>query len=255
MKRGGPNHPKTFALAEALGIRRFAAVGLLEMLFHVAAQYAPEGDIGRYSDKRIAGALAWEGNSQKLLSALVATGWVDTHPGVGWVVHGWSEHADKAVRLRLHRLGKNMIESNHEDTAKVMPKRSHDGSIMGALPVPEPVPVPEPQPQPTNGAPPLPVELRPQTEYPDTLRVLQEHVRSADVRFVQRLVDESARAIIGDSVASRWTLEKQRKAVSDPVIARCCREVYATPRKKPPGTGLLLTTVPRILIGGKLNYV
>ena len=101
----------------------------------------------------------------------------------------------------------------------------------------------------------LPVELRPKTEYPETLRVLQEHDRSADVRFVQRLVDESARGIIGDAVASTWTLEKQRKALSDPVIARCCREVYATPRKKPPGTGLLLTTVPRILIGGKLNYV
>ena len=49
--------------------------------------------------------------------------------------------------------------------------------------------------------------------------------------------------------------KKQRKAVSDPVLAKCCREVYATPRKKPPGTGLLLVTVPRILIGGKLNYV
>ena len=101
----------------------------------------------------------------------------------------------------------------------------------------------------------LPVELRPQTEYPETLRVIREHDASCDPFFVQRLADESARQIISDPVAQNWTMEKQRKAVSDPVLAKCCREVYATPRKKPPGTGLLLVTVPRILIGGKLNYV
>jgi hypothetical protein len=101
----------------------------------------------------------------------------------------------------------------------------------------------------------LPVELRPQTEYPETLRVIREHDAAADVRFCQRLADEVAREICSDEAASKWTIEKQRKAVSDPVIARCCREVYATPRKKPPGTGLLLSTVPRIVIGGKTNYV
>lgn len=101
----------------------------------------------------------------------------------------------------------------------------------------------------------LPVELRPQTEYPETLRVIREHDAAADVRFVQRLADEVAREICSDETASKWAMEKQRKAVSDLVLARCCREVYATPRKKPPGTGLLLSTVPRIVIGGKLNYV
>jgi len=100
----------------------------------------------------------------------------------------------------------------------------------------------------------LPPELKPQGEYPETLRVLLEHDRSADVLFCQRLADESARQIISDPVASKWTMEKQRKAVSDALLARACREVFRTPRKKPPGTGLLLVTVPRILIGGKLNY-
>ena len=101
----------------------------------------------------------------------------------------------------------------------------------------------------------LPLELRPQTEYPETLRVIRDHDASADAYFVQRLADTAAREIISDPVASKWTMEKQRKAVSDSVLARACREVYATPRKKPPGTGLLLSTVPRILIGGKTNYV
>ena len=149
MKRGGPNHPKTYALAEALGIRRAHAVGILEMLFHFAAQYAPEGDIGRYSDKRIAAAVDWGASVSRLIDSLAATGWIDTHPGVGWVVHGWSEHADKAVRLRMSRLGKTLIQSNHKDGVKVMPKRSLDCIDMGALPEPEPEPEP---PKPFNGS-------------------------------------------------------------------------------------------------------
>jgi hypothetical protein len=98
-------------------------------------------------------------------------------------------------------------------------------------------------------------DLRPQTEYPETLRVIRGHDASVDPFFVQRLADQVAREIISDPLASQWPIEKQRKAVSDALLAKACREVYATPRKKPPGTGLLLTTVPRILIGGKTNYV
>jgi len=101
----------------------------------------------------------------------------------------------------------------------------------------------------------LPADLRPQSEYPETLRVIQEHDRSVDVLFVQNLADTTAREIISHPVAATWTMEKQRKAVSDAVLARACAELYATPRKNPPGAGLLLKTVPRIVIGGKLNYV
>jgi hypothetical protein len=103
-------------------------------------------------------------------------------------------------------------------------------------------------------APPLPTELRPQTEYPETLAVIQEHDRSVDVFFCQQLADATAREVLSDPASADWPTEKQQKAVSDRVLARCVREVYATPRKKPPGTGLLLTLVPRIVIGGKLNY-
>lgn len=253
MKRGGPNHPKTYALAEALGIRRFHAVGLLEMLFHFTAQYAPEGDIGKYSDKRIAAAVDWAASVPRLIDSLVATGWVDRHSGARLVLHGWSEHADKATVQRLRRAGKNPIESNHRDSDNLCPQVNSHGRGVGALPVPEPVPEPVPQPEPRDA--PLPVELRPQTEYPETLRVLLEHDRTADVRFCQRLADAVAVEIVSDKEASRWSVEKQSKAVSDRVIAKACREVYATPRKKPPGTGLLLSTVPRIVIGGKTNYV
>ena len=147
--------------------------------------------------------------------------------------------------------------------------QSREGTDAEPIPTPAPTPTLVPSPVRTaaaavngngyvngNGNPLLlPVELHSRTEYPETLRVIREHDASCDPIFVQRLADTAAREIISDSVASQWAIEKQRKAVSDPILARACREVYATPRKRPPGTGLLLTTVPRILIGGKTNYV
>lgn len=148
MKRGGPNHPKTYALAEALGIRRAHAVGILEMLFHFTAQYAPEGDIGKYSDKRIAAAVDWPGKPEKLMEALTTTGWVDTytntHSGVGRSVHGWSEHADRSVKQRLTRDGKMPIQLNHEVTVKLCTQSETDRNKKVHQPVPEPVPEPEP---------------------------------------------------------------------------------------------------------------
>jgi hypothetical protein len=119
MKRGGPNHPKTYALAEALGIRRVQAIGMLELLFHFVAQYAPEGDVGRYSDKRIAAALDWCGSVSKLIDALVATRWLDRHPVVRLVLHDWDTHADRATLQKLSRSGKKPIQSLQADATNV----------------------------------------------------------------------------------------------------------------------------------------
>lgn len=116
MKRGGPNHPKVFALAELLKCRRPTAVGYLEMLFHFTSQYAPEGDVGRYSIKRIAAALDWPGKSQILIDALVTSGWLDLHPALGLVVHDWNEHADRTTLQRLARQGKSPIQQIVTDT-------------------------------------------------------------------------------------------------------------------------------------------
>ena len=118
-------------------------------------------------------------------------------------------------------------------------------------PTPTPTPTPEPAPAPAL----LPEVLRPQTEYPETFKVLLEHDRSADVFFCQRIADAVARALIDHPEACRWPPDKQAKAISDRVISMACRESYATPRKGPHGSGLLLTTVPRIVIGGRANYV
>jgi hypothetical protein len=115
MKRGAPDHPKMFALAEALGVRRPMAVGLIEMLIHFTARYAPEGDVGRYNDKRIAAGMDWGGSSQKLIDALVATGWLDRDQVARLVVHHWADHADKTTLQRLSRHGKKALQGQDTD--------------------------------------------------------------------------------------------------------------------------------------------
>ena len=59
MKRGTPDHPKVYELCELLKCDRPTAIGYLELLWHFAAKYAPQGDIGKYSDERIEAALDW----------------------------------------------------------------------------------------------------------------------------------------------------------------------------------------------------
>lgn len=103
MKRGTPDHPKTKEFAELLGVRRVTALGHLELLFHFTANYAPAGDIGRYSDKRIAAALDWTGRPEKVIAALQQAGFIESHPTHRLVVHDWHVHADAAVRKRLDR--------------------------------------------------------------------------------------------------------------------------------------------------------
>ena len=79
MKRGTPRHPKTAHLCELLNMPSYCAVGILETLFHFASEFAPQGDIGRYADKRIEAALGWEKKTGTLIQALCTAGWIDAH--------------------------------------------------------------------------------------------------------------------------------------------------------------------------------
>lgn len=134
MKRGTPDHPKVAMLCSLLNIRKFEAVGILEMLWHFTAKYAPQGDIGKYSDKAIAAAVDWQRPTGargvtpecKLSEALVEAGWLDSDPVHRLVVHGWEEHADQTLRRFL--------------ASKKLAFVQHGAS----LPLPLPLPIPEP---------------------------------------------------------------------------------------------------------------
>ncbi len=106
MKRATPQHYKVGRLMRELEIPRYSAVGILESLWHFAAQYAPRGNIGRCTDEEIADAIGWLGEAGTLVDALVTCGWLDRDKEHRLLVHDWHDHADYAVRkyLKAHKL-------------------------------------------------------------------------------------------------------------------------------------------------------
>lgn len=150
MKRGTPDHPKVAMFAELIKRRRPEALGYLELLFHFTAQYAPDGGIGRYDDKRIAAGIDWMGRPSQVIDALVAAGWLDRHPTARLVVHDWSDHADRATLARLSRAGKVMIKQNHKVAGNLCTQNvtTENTQCNDSVHLPEPEPKPEPKPEP-----------------------------------------------------------------------------------------------------------
>lgn len=107
MKRGTIDHPKAMDLGDRLVAPVYVVVGVLECLWHRTAQYAPEGDIGRWPDVAIARQIGWDaGDADRLIAALVGSCWLDASETHRLVVHDWPEHCDDAVHMALARGGK-----------------------------------------------------------------------------------------------------------------------------------------------------
>jgi hypothetical protein len=137
VKQGTPNHPKVYALAEALHTRRASAIGFLEALWHFTANYAPDGNLARYPAARIEAACAWGETRRdkpgRLLEALIEQAWLDMFLATGPVktlpivdrvatskvykvvplvhqfgtssallVHDWPQHCERSVLERCH---------------------------------------------------------------------------------------------------------------------------------------------------------
>ena len=98
-------HHKLIDLAEALGADEAKAVGTLGFLWHAAGEYAPCGDIGRFSDEKIAWFCRWKGDPKTLVDALVAARWLDPTDGPArLVVHDWPVHCEDFIHSRVARL-------------------------------------------------------------------------------------------------------------------------------------------------------
>jgi hypothetical protein len=139
MKRGTLEHPKLFALKRELDRPLPHVVGILEMLWHFTARYAPTGDLSRFSDDEIAVAVHWSAGGRRLVDGLVAAGWLASAgdrpasvAGRRLFVHDWQDHADDAVKKALQRKG---LAFACPDTVR--------------LPIPIPsLPDPDPEPEP-----------------------------------------------------------------------------------------------------------
>ena len=103
------SHPKTDALAETLGLPdspvsgAFTAAGMLVGLWSWAAINATDGDLSRCPLRSIARAAGWQGEPQALLSALIATGWVDTDEDSGRRLHDWEDYASLLIESEENR--------------------------------------------------------------------------------------------------------------------------------------------------------
>ncbi len=105
MKRGTERLLKFKRLKLQLGLRDWQAKGLLQAVWDFAAENAPRGDVGRFTDPDIALGIDYDGDPEALVAALVECGWLDEHPEHRLVVHDWYEHVEDYVHLALARRG------------------------------------------------------------------------------------------------------------------------------------------------------
>lgn len=115
-KRGTLDHPKTFRLARALKVEPWAALGLLEALWHWVGRHHPTGCLTGVDPKELAMGLRATRSGQKIIEILVQERWLDAVPspsprlGLDEVsalyVHDWPDHAEDTTKKQLRRLGK-----------------------------------------------------------------------------------------------------------------------------------------------------
>jgi hypothetical protein len=120
MKRDTPDHWKVQALIRALHLPgRYAAVGILESLWHFTARYCPRGDLGSIPPAALA---AWIGYPApaRLVKGLRAAGWLDG-AGPALTIHHWSHHAEDSVHRALARTGRRFADGSLPNLARLSP--------------------------------------------------------------------------------------------------------------------------------------
>ena len=107
MKLNTIQHPKVLRLKRRLCIPTWGAVGLLESLWHLTAQHAKDGAIGKtFTNEDIANAIGWESEPDQLIDALVSSGWLDVCEVNRLVVHDWHDHCPEFVKGNIRRMKK-----------------------------------------------------------------------------------------------------------------------------------------------------
>ena len=206
MKRGTPRHPKLAALSMALGIKRWGAVGILEMLWHFTAEFAHAGDVGRFDDASIALALCWDGDSAELVSSLVRTGWLDRCRCHRLRVHDWPSHADQTVTRVLAKRNQQFIAC-YDDPSTILARDEHKTSQPLPLPSPLPSPIPEPSPSPE----PLPTDcaalaVRDEVEPPHPAELIfEDRKRQTSAEKACRVLVELWNGLFGTRLRTEGT--------------------------------------------------
>ena len=141
-----------------MGISPCYALGIQEALWHVTAEQAPNGAIGRMTNQDIAMEMFYDGNPEVLIQALLDADLLDNSDEHRLIVHDWHIHSDDATDNKLARSGQtyangkvprmrrlSRLERAHVTAQYAAPCESvRTESHEKPLPVPEPVPEPVP---------------------------------------------------------------------------------------------------------------
>lgn len=99
-----PRHRKVVRLSKLLNCKRVEAIGLVVSLWAAAMDLEPDGDLSEWQESEIAEACFWRGVPNKLVQALVKSGFIDN--GQGMVLHDWMAYQGsyrKALSKRSER--------------------------------------------------------------------------------------------------------------------------------------------------------
>jgi len=152
-KRGTPEHSKTLHLARLIKMPPYAALGLLEAIWHRVAKFNPTGALTAQDIEDCAYLLRFEG---ELGAVLVESRWLDVLNDGRFYVHDWHDHADDTTRKYLAANGLNFAngappffkrreKNNSRETLEVCEKDSRKVPNESSLPMPMPMPMPMPK--------------------------------------------------------------------------------------------------------------
>ena len=111
-------HTKTYALMDALKIKKPMAVGLLVCLWLWAIDNAENGDLTKYPDQAIARAAEWDKKPQTLIKSLIECGWIDCKEDGKKVLHDWMDYAGRLANKRQQSRDRAEKSRNNKRTVR-----------------------------------------------------------------------------------------------------------------------------------------
>lgn len=88
-------------LAARLKCNRAAAIGYVQLLIDWVADYAIQGDVGKWPNGAIAMGCDWQGDPDEFVSALVEARWLKEDDSCRLYLNDWPDHAERWVKLKM----------------------------------------------------------------------------------------------------------------------------------------------------------
>lgn len=113
------DHPKLKRLSRILSMDRPSVVGYLHYLWWWAMDYAPDGDLSRFTADDVADAIDWQGDASVFMGALRSSGFVDGDQLHDWETYGGKLHEKRETNAeRMRNARANRVQSTCDARAE-----------------------------------------------------------------------------------------------------------------------------------------